>query len=148
MAEVAKKIAGVDVLLQVKGSDNKLITIGGQTGASLSRTAETIDVTDKSSGGWGSSMAGLKSFSISCDGFVVLGDAGQDALDTAFENRTPIQCSIRVGASNEAVGKTYNASVYITDYSLDFAQDNAVTYTLELVGASPLVVTKGSVTTS
>lgn len=143
MAEVAKKIAGVDVLLEVEGEDGEMITLGGQTGASMSRTAETIDVTDKNSGGWGSSMAGLKSYSISCDGFLILGDASQDALDKAFENRTPINFRMRIGANDDEVGKTFTGSCYITDYSMDFAQDNAVTYTLELVGATPLVATKG-----
>ena len=52
------KIAGVDVLLKVK-KGSSFVALGGQKGASLSRSATTIDVSDKNSRGWSESIVGL-----------------------------------------------------------------------------------------
>ncbi|GAB6153736.1 hypothetical protein JCM17380_24860 [Desulfosporosinus burensis] len=138
------KVAGVDVLLKVdvSGTDTAL---GGQKSASLSRSANTIDTTDKNSNGWAESMAGVKSWSIDCDAFVVLGDAALEALHTAFEARTPIDVTIRVGANTNAQGYTYTGSAVITDFPEDYPQDDAVSISLSLQGASPLVRTVGVV---
>lgn len=138
------KVAGVDVLVKVE-VDGSMVAVGGQTGASLSRSAETIDVTDKTSGGWQTAIAGLKSWSVSTDGFVTLGDRAMDLLEKAFDDRTPVELEIRMGGNSDANGVTYTGSAYITDFPLDFAQDSAVTYTLAFSSASPLVRTKGTV---
>ena len=132
---MGKKVAGVDVLLKLKKDDNTVV-LGGQKGASLSRSAETIDVSDKTSGGWSESIMGLKSWSVDCDGFVTLGDEGLTAIHEAFDSRTAIDIEIKVGGDT---GYTYKGSVVITDFPEDFAQDSAVTYSLSLQGASPLV---------
>lgn len=141
------KVAGVDVLVKVK-KDNSFIAVGGQTGASLSRSAETIDVSDKTSGGWTTSMAGMKSWSVDTDGFVCLGDEAMEKLEDHFEKRIPVELEIRVGGTESADGITYTGSAYITDFPLDFAQDSAVTYTLSFAGATPLKRTKGVVPTA
>ena len=131
-----KKIAGVDVLLKVKGSEGQFIAVGGQKGASLKRSAETIDVSDKTSGGWSESIMGLKSWSLDCDGFVTLGDAGFKLVHEAFDNRIPLEVEINVGGEG---GYTYTGKVVITDFPEEYASDDAVTYSLSLQGASPLV---------
>lgn len=132
---MAKKIAGVDVLLKIKKNGGSFVAIGGQKGASLSRSAETIDVSDKTSGGWAESIMGLKSWSLDCEGFVCLGDEGFEELHTAFDERKAIDVEIKVG---ETDGYTYTGKVVITDFPEEFPQDDAVTYSLTLQGASPL----------
>lgn len=132
---MGKKVAGVDVILKVK-KDSNYIAVGGQTGASLSRSAETIDVSDKTSGGWSESIMGLKSWSVDCDGFVTLGDEGFKLIHEAFDNRVPLEIEIKIG---EEGGYTYTGKVVITDFPEEYAQDSAVTYSLALQGASPLV---------
>lgn len=132
---MAKKIAGVDVILKVDVSGSK-VAIGGQKGASLSRSAETIDISDKVSGGWAESMMGLKSWSIECEGFVCLGDQGFDKLHEAFDDRLPLEVEIKVGGED---GYTYTGSVVITDFPEEYPMDDAVTYSVSLQGASPLV---------
>lgn len=139
------KVAGVDVLLKVKVAST-MTAIGGQKSASLSRSANTIDVTDKNSNGWAESMAGIKTWSIDCDAFVVLGDDALEALFTAFEARTAIDVEIRVGANDNADGYTYTGKAVITDFPEDYPQDDAVSISLSLQGASPLVRTVGVVT--
>lgn len=139
------KVAGVDVLLKVDVSGTAT-ALGGQTGATLNRSANTIDVTDKNSDGWAESMAGVKSWSIDCDMFVSLGDTALEALFTAFDARTPVDVEIRVGVDTEANGYTYTGSAVITDFPEDYPQDDAVSISMSLQGASPLVRTKGVVT--
>ena len=132
---MAKKIAGVDVLLMVEVGGEK-VAIGGQKGASLTRSAETIDVTDKTSGGWAESIMGLKSWSIECEGLVTLGDDGLEHLHTCFDNGTLIDAAIEVGGNE---GYSYKGKVLITDFPEEYAQDDAVTYSVTLQGASALV---------
>lgn len=138
------KIAGVDVLLKVKDATGELKVVGGQTGASLSRSASTIDVSDKNSGAWASSIAGMKSWSVDAEGFVSLADDGQDLLEQAFDARTGVFIEIRVGASDNVAGITYTGEAYITDLSNEFGQDDAVSFSLSLQGASPLVRVVGA----
>lgn len=137
------KIAGVDVLLKVADEDGTMIVLGGQTGATLNREAETIDTTDKTSKGFSSSMAGVIGWSIDADGFVVLGDEGFDLIEETFLARKPFTAETRVGADDNADGRTYSGEVYITELPLEFAQDDAVTYSLSLQGNGELVRTIG-----
>lgn len=141
-----KKIAGVDVLLKIKDESGITQVLGGQTGATLNREAATIDTTDKTSGSFTSSIAGLISWSIAADGFVVLGDLALEQIEEAFLGRKEVTAEIRMGASDNADGITYSGSGYIVDLPLEFAQDDAVTYSISLQGASPLVKVKGTVT--
>lgn len=135
------KIAGVDVILKIK-KDATTIALGGQKGCALNRSAETIDVSDKNSEGWSESIVGLKSWSVECDGFVVLGDESLTEIHNAFDTRTAIDIEIKVGTGVNAY--TYTGKVVITDFPEDYSQDDAVTYSLSLQGASPLVRTLGA----
>lgn len=135
-----KKVAGVDVLLKIK-KDNSYVAVGGQKSASLSRSAETIDVTDKNSEGWAESIVGVKSWSVDCDGFVCLGDEAYELLETAFDNRQAIDVEIKVGGDT---GYTRTGSAVITDFPEEYPSDDAVTFSISLQGASALKRTKNS----
>lgn len=136
-----RKISGVDVLLKIK-KGGIATPIGGQKGASLSRSAEAIDVSDKTSGGWTESIVGLKSWAIDCEGFITLGDTGFAEVVTAFDNRSPLEVEIKVGGED---GYTYTGSAIITDFPEEYQQDDAVTYSLSLTGVSALNRTENSV---
>ena len=138
---MARKVAGVDVLLKIK-KDEGFIPIGGQKGASLSRSAETIDVTDKNSEGWAESIVGVKSWSIDCDGFVCLDDVAYEELEKAFEGRQPIDIEIKVG--DDTIGYTRTGKAVITDFPEEYPSDDAVTFSLSLQGASPLARKKNT----
>lgn len=135
-----RKVAGVDVLLKVK-KGGSFVAVGGQKGASLSRSAETIDVTDKNSEGWAESIVGVKSWSVDCDGFVCLGDEAYELLETAFDNREAIEIEIKVGGET---GFTRTGSAVITDFPEEYPSDDAVTFSISLQGASKLVRTKNN----
>ena len=134
------KQAGCDVLIKIAkdGTGSSFKTIGGQTGATLNRSAETIDVTDKTNNGYKEYMAGLKEWSLDCDGFVVISDEGIKILDEQFEARKPVFVEI------VAAGRKYTGSGYLTDYPIEFPLDSAVSYSFTISGASALVATDSS----
>lgn len=138
------KVAGVDVLVKVHNGTSYVV-VGGQTGATLNRSASTIDTTNKSSGGWTEVITHLKEWSVDFDGFVMLGDEGQELLETSFENNSAVKVEVRVGADNDANGYTLSGDGYITDFPVELPQDNCVTYSLSVAGASALTRTVGAV---
>lgn len=135
---MAKQI-GCDVLVKVAKeategtAPTSFTTIGGQTGATLNRSAETIDVTDKTNDGYKEYMAGLKEWSLDCDGFVIIADGGIDILDECFENREKIYIEV------EIAGNKYSGSGYIVDYPIEMPMDAGVSYSISISGASKLV---------
>lgn len=141
----SRKIAGADVLLKVKKA-GKLVIVAGQQGTTLNLSADTIDVTDKTSGGWKTSLPGLKEWSIDQDVFYTLGDESNKLLLDAFEAREPITVELRVGTAGEVGGTTFTGEAYITDFPFDFSLDNAASVSMSLAGASKLTITHGVVT--
>jgi TP901-1 family phage major tail protein len=88
MATENKNIRGLEVLIYVnvaeEGQTPKYEPVGGQRGASLSMSADELDITDKNTVGYKKFLVGLKEWSISCDGLVVDGETAYDALFKAF----------------------------------------------------------------
>ena len=79
-------IKGLDVLIKVGST-----VVGGQRNASLEMSAETIDTTVKTTGGWAAKIPGMKSWTSSCDGVYFLDDAGLEAAQAAFMNGTEVK---------------------------------------------------------
>lgn len=144
MPNTKRKIAGADVLLKVKKGATEYV-VAGQQGSTLNMSADTIDVTDKTSDGWRTSMAGLKEWSIDNDVFYTIGDESNKLLLDAFVNSETITVTIRVGNDDEVGGTTFEGEAYITDFPMDFAMDNAVSVSMGLSGASALQVVHGVV---
>lgn len=132
------KVAGVDVLLSITdGGTDKVL--GGQSGATLSRSTNVIEVTSKDSGGWASSVAGVKSWSVDCDGFVVMDDEALGLLETAWLNGDPVD--IKIAYPN---GKTYGGKGIISDFKEEYPGDDATTYSLSFTGTEALTITNPS----
>ena len=129
MAEKQTYIKGLEVLLYV---DNK--KVAGQRGASLSISADEIDTTNKSNGQFKTFLAGLKEWTVSCDGLVCASDAGYEALVEAFMNGR----TIKVQLKNEAGTFAYEGDVAIASMDFDAQYDDALTYSCELKGADAL----------
>lgn len=140
---LGNKVAGASVILKVKDA-GQLKAIGGQTGASINRNADTIEVTNKVSDGYREYVAGWKDWSIDCDAFVTLGDEGQTLLEDKFAKGEAIEVSVRIGGDDNAKGVTYSGSAIITSLSTDLSQDDAVTYSLSLQGTGALNRVVGS----
>lgn len=132
------KVAGADVLLKVSDESGTLQVVGGQTNATLNREANTIDTSDKTTGGFATSIAGLISWSVDAEGFVVLGGEALTMIEDAFTSRSEISLEIRVGADDNADGRTYTGKGYIVDFPLEMAMDDAVTFSISVTGSTAL----------
>ena len=126
-------IKGLDVLVKV-GSQ----VVGGQRNASLEMSAETIDTTVKTTGGWASKIPGIKSWTSSCDGIYFLNDAGLKAAQTAFMNGTSVQLDFSKGED-----LVYSGQAVITSMSVEAGQEDVVSYTISFEGTGALTATPG-----
>ena len=126
-------IKGLDVLIKVGST-----VVGGQRNASLEMSAETIDTTVKTTGGWASKIPGIKSWTSSCDGIYFLNDAGLKAAQTAFMNGTAVQLDF----SNSS-GLAYSGQAVITSMSVEAGQEDIVSYTISFEGTGALTTTPG-----
>ena len=127
MADV-QKIKGLEVLLYVDGN-----VVAGQRGASLSMSADELDITDKTTEGYKAFLVGLKEWTISCDGLVCVGDTAYDALVAAFLAGETIEIELKNAGSFG-----YKGTVAIASMDFDAQYDDALTYSCELKGASAL----------
>ena len=121
-------IKGLDVLIKV-GSQ----VVGGQRNASLEMSAETIDTTVKTTGGWASKIPGIKSWTSSCDGVYFVDDAGLEAAQTAFMNGTAVSLEF----SNSS-GLSYSGQAVITSMAVEAGQEDIVSYTISFEGTGAL----------
>jgi TP901-1 family phage major tail protein len=130
------KVAGVDVLVKVEdaATPGTYITLGGQSGATLNRSTNTIDATSKDANGWAENLAGVNSWSIDCEGFIVASDAAYSSLEDAWEGRSMVSVQILMPS-----GKKYTGDAIITDFPNEFPQDGAATFSLSLTGTGALV---------
>ena len=119
-----------------KGNDIRVsigdILIGGQQGCSINRETETSDTTTKDSGVWSEAEAIGLSWSVDCDGLVVVGDEGLEALETAWENLQ--QVDVKYGsAERHKTGKAI-----ITSLSSNSASKEKTTYSVSFQGVGAL----------
>ena len=108
------------------------ILIGGQQGCSMNRETETSDTTTKDSGVWSEAEAIGLSWSIDCDGLVVVGDEGLEALESAWENLQ--QVDVKYGSSS----KYKTGKAIITSLSSNSASKEKTTYSVSLQGVGAL----------
>lgn len=132
MSEISE-IRGIDILVSVKQGE-AYVPVGGQRSASLSRTSETIDVSNKVSGDWKRSIAGLKEWSVDCDGLLLLDDAAYIALEEAFLDGDEVE--IQIAGTEGSV--SFVGPAIITDFPIDAPYDDVATYSLSFTGAGAL----------
>lgn len=137
---MAGKVTGMKCIVTIHDSADKIIA--GQRGASLSRSAETIDVTTKDGDLWSASIAGFKSWSVDCDGAWIEGDQSQKKLNEAFLNGTELKVTIYMNVSGEdgswSSTEKFTGQAIVTDYSFDLPYDDLASYSISLQGTGPL----------
>ena len=117
-------IKGLDLLISIGAQ-----TLGGQRGATLNRSSEVIDITNKVSGGWKENVSGFKEWSVDADGLFITDDAAYLALETAYAAGTAVEVKLAKGAE-----LVYSGSAYITDFPVEAPYDDASTYSVSLTG--------------
>lgn len=107
--------------------------IGGQRGSSLGRTADSIDVSHKTSGGWKSTKAGMRGWTIDLDGLVLMADTGLEALELAYGTGVEVQVKF------EYPNKLYRTGwAAVTDFSIETPHDGEASLSGTLEGNGEL----------
>lgn len=130
------QVKGIDFLLNVNTGTTELpvwTKIAGQRGATLNRSAETLETTSKDSDGFKDFESSFIEWSIEAEGLVVLDDVGYTELEDSFMSGTKLQAQISTPS-----GQMYQGMVIVTDLPLEFAYDDMATYSVSLQGAGAL----------
>ena len=129
--------AGKDYLVYVAtagtASNYTWTLVGGQRTGSLSRTAEEIDASHKTSGGWTTKIAGLRSWSLDLESIYLAGDDGAKFLEAAFLQGKQVFIKFEYPDKSYVTG--WGA---ITDLSLETSHDDVATITGTIAGAGAL----------
>lgn len=121
-------IAGKDTLLYIEGNDGFLL-VGGQRNSPLSMTAEALDGSHKTSGGWSAQIPGMKSWSINYDGLQILSDEGLQVLEYAFRNDEEVH--VRLVYKN---GNYREGWAFVTSFEDNNAHTDIHTVSVTLTG--------------
>lgn len=135
MDDAEKQLLGKNVLAFLNFGETatyaspKWTLIGGQRSADYSASADEIDVTDKTSGGYGDYEAGLKTIELSLELICKPGDETIKELQDAFENDEAVDI-LRWASSGRSIRNWYS----ITSIEESAAHDDAATLSLSLKG--------------
>lgn len=128
-------VRGVAVLIEVQDvNTGKFSKVAAQRGGTLNRSADTLDASSKEDYGWANNEAGIKSWSIDCDGLFVENVQGFNDLNAAWVNGDCVRVRVRFPS-----GLTFVGNAIITDFPIEFPYDDAVTYSLTFEGKGALV---------
>ncbi|SHK48969.1 phage major tail protein, TP901-1 family [Paramaledivibacter caminithermalis] len=129
---------GVDFVIKIEdgGLPGTYNILGGQRGATLNRSSETIDITTKSSSGWRENEASIKEWSIEADGLLVESDTAFSDLESAYMNGTKVLVELATAAGNK-----YSGEALITDFPIEAPYDDTATYSVTLQGTGALTKT-------
>lgn len=127
---------GKDYLLSVNTGtyDTPVWTlVGGQRNSKLDKKSDSVDVSDKTTGGWKATLPGLKSWTIDLSGLAMLNDDGVDAIETAFDAGKPVD--IKFQYPDKAYQRGWAS---ITAFSRDVPHNGAATISGTLEGNGAL----------
>tara|TARA_R110000772_G_scaffold203982_4_gene314136 strand:+ start:1585 stop:1971 length:387 start_codon:yes stop_codon:yes gene_type:complete len=92
--------------------------IGSQKGATITRSAEMLDVSTKSSDD-ASFIAGKRTMNVEANAFYITGDTAYGALVTAYEAGTPVALIWSDNANDASPTAVKSAGAFVTNMSLD-----------------------------
>ena len=97
----------------VTGDGNTYTALKGEQSNSVNRNAESIDISDKDTGAWGSTMAGKKSLTVDVTVYADNTDTEQKALLNAFYKDQSVKVFIgKMGSGNTpAEGEMFDAVI-------------------------------------
>ena len=124
---------GLNVIISVKkGAAYKVV--GGQRNATLNRGSETLDVSNKATGGaWKEFIAGAKEWSVDGDGILIDGDEAFGLLEDAYLSGELVE--VKIGDDS---GWGFQGNAIITDFPVEAPYDDALSYSMTLQGTGAL----------
>lgn len=129
MAKIAGKAIRFDVSTDGGTTWN---AVKGQDNLSFSVSSATVDASDKTSGSWGSTLAGVKSMTVNLSGKVDLPDTtGLDVLRTASLSESANSVLGRV-ILNVAADSYYEGNFTVSEAGGSGALTDAAQYTFTL----------------
>ncbi|MBH0159884.1 phage tail tube protein [Fictibacillus sp. 26RED30] len=132
------KQQGIDFIVSVNtGTDAVPVwtKVGGQRGATLNRSADTLDSTSKDSNGWKENEYSFKEWGIESEGLLLDSDVGYSELEDAFMNAVKVKIQM-VTAS----GKKYEGMSLVTDFPIEAPYDDLATYSVTFTGDRELSI--------
>lgn len=133
----ATKTSGILYLLKINTSGNNSsptwTTVGSQTTAKMSFKNKAIDVTGKDDAGWDANIPGQSNWTLTCDSFLLVADAGVMACATAAKNRTPVYVELTRGD-----GQAYAGNAILEGFDVDAPMDKGAMVNLSLTGDQAL----------
>lgn len=112
--------------------------LGGQRGGGITRKADTIDASHKDSGGWKTTLQGLKEWSMDVDTVIMTNDEGFEALNKAFLAGQNVQLKFEYPNKKYVTGWAS-----ITELSISAPHDDVATHKGTLSGIGPLSELQG-----
>lgn len=107
--------------------------LGGQRSGDLNREADEIDASHKTSGGWKSTLPGLRSWSIDLETVCLAGDTGAKFLEAAFLAGKQVHVKFEYPDKSFVTGWGS-----ITECSLSTPHDDVATLKGTISGDGPL----------
>lgn len=97
----------------ITGDGSTYTVLKGEQTNSVNRSAESIDVSDKDTGAWGSTIAGKKSFTMDVTVYADNTDANQKAILNAFYTDQTVRVFVgKMGQSNTPTeGEAFEATI-------------------------------------
>ena len=110
--------------------------IGGQQSCTLTKESSTMETTTKDSGFWADSEVNGISWSVECEGLIVVDDEAVETLNEAWKNGTKV--TIKYGSAEKyETGQAIIESIEQNDEAKEKS-----TYSVSFVGCGELTVNK------
>jgi TP901-1 family phage major tail protein len=114
--------------------------VAGQRGATLNRSRDTVELTNKTTGNGFKEFAGtFAEWSIDFDGLLVESDVALQHLEDAFYNNEEVLVRFETAAGNK-----YEGNTVFTDFPIEAPYDSEVTYSGTLQGSGAYTKTQAA----
>lgn len=125
------KEKGTNVLLHVSEDDSPetFVAVAGQRDTRMQGAGNPIDTSDKTTGGWGTSISGTRQITVTCSGLANWPDTtGLDLVRQRWAAGT----TIRVKVVLNSTGDAYVFDAAITQLDIGGAHDGATEFSFTL----------------
>ena len=137
------KESGINVLLKVGDgvTPTEVFTeLAGQKDTRMSGAGNPIDSSDKTTGGWGTTMSGTRNMTVTASGIAVWPDTtGIERLRTQWEAGATVNCELILNAQ----GDKYAGAFSITQFDVGGGHDGATEYSFTLQNSGQPTFTAG-----
>lgn len=118
---------GIDAIVYI---DDK--PVGGQKNCILNRMMTPINITNKITGEWSDSIAGLKSWNLTCQGMFIKDEESFDQLEQAFYDGE----KVKVKMSDNS--RSYEGEALIVNFPITATYNDTFAYSVTFTGAGEL----------